>query len=153
MRYAQTSVIEVERSKADIEFVLKKYNATQFAIGTKGGQSVIVFELEGRKVRMDIPLPDKKEDRFWHTPMRGDRRNGAAAHKAYRQGERAIWRQIYLLIKAKLEAIENKVKTVDEMFLPDLVMKDGKTFKEVAIPAINGKFSIKAPELLGARKG
>lgn len=50
---------------------------------------------------------------------------------------RQRWRALALVIKAKLEAIESGITTVDAEFLAHLVLPDGRTYGEFALPQID----------------
>lgn len=52
------------------------------------------------------------------------------------QQERQRWRALVLIIKAKLEAVESGITTIEEEFLPHIVTPTGETFGQWAVPQI-----------------
>lgn len=62
---------------------------------------------------------------------------------------RAAWRELYLLIKAKLVALESKRITIKDEFLAYTVMPDGRTVSEWLQPQLEDAYkSGKMPPLL-----
>ena len=68
MRYAQKTMVSTDRSKAEIEGMLTRYGASQFVSGWQGTRAAIGFEASGRKIRFELPLPDKSDKRLYLTP-------------------------------------------------------------------------------------
>lgn len=116
--YAKGTTVVVSKSKAEIERVLEKYGAKSFGHFSEKGRAIIVFEAKDRRLRFDVPLPPD-------LTMRGAE-----------QLARERWRALLLCIKAKLEAVESKIETFDEAFLSHIVMPDGMTAAQHAIPRI-----------------
>ena len=69
-KYAATTSVTSEKSRAEIERTLSKYGATSFAYGWEETRSVIGFRIENRQVRFVLPLPDRHSREFTHTPER-----------------------------------------------------------------------------------
>jgi hypothetical protein len=91
-----------------------------------------------------LPLPDPKDQRFWVTPARRNKRTPEEAYKEWEQACRTKWRSLCLCVKAKLEAVESGITTFEAEFLAHFVMPGGQTFGEYAIPQLedaarNGK--------------
>jgi hypothetical protein len=53
----------------------------------------------------------------------------------------ARWRALFLVIKAKLEAIDVGILTIEEAFLADTVLPDRHTVAEVMLPQIEGAYT------------
>ena len=68
-------------------------------------------------MRFDLPLPDGDSPRD-------------------QQVQRQRWRALLFCIKAKLESVEAKIETFEEAFLAHVVLPDGKTVGEHALPAV-----------------
>ena len=124
MAYAEKTSVSVSRTKADIEELISRYGAEQFVSGFKGNTAAIGFTISGRQIRFILPLPDKQAREYWYTPGRGNRRTDDAAHTAWEQACRSRWRALYLIVKAKLEAVEAGIST------------DGRTAGEWLAPQI-----------------
>src|SRR5215831_5864853 len=105
-RYAATTEVPSDRSRAEIERTLQRYGADQFMYGWETRQAVIAFRAHGKQVRFELPLPDRRAREFTHTPGRQVLRSDGAQQEAYEQAVRQRWRALALVIKAKLEAVE-----------------------------------------------
>jgi hypothetical protein len=135
-RYAENTSVSVESSRAEIERTLQRYNAASFAYGWDQERALIEFSHEERRIRFVLPLPDKNEKQFTHTPGRGNRRSETDAYKAWEQACRQRWRALALAIKAKLEAVEAGITTFEDEFMAHIVLPDGSTFGRWARPQI-----------------
>ncbi|HWP59474.1 MAG TPA: hypothetical protein VNL14_16400 [Candidatus Acidoferrales bacterium] len=152
--YAKETSVPVERSRAEIEKLLRKYGADQFYSGWKDQAAAIGFRIKNRYCKFILPLPKADEKRFTHF-KRGRSftswipRSPSAAKEAYEQEVRRRWRALALVIKAKLEAVESGITTFEHEFMAHFVMPDGKTFAEHAMPAIEQAYATgKVPALL-----
>jgi hypothetical protein len=127
MPYAVDTKVPVERTKAEIEKLVKKYGAKGFAVGWHDERAQISFVAHERHIRFTIVVPQ-----------------GA-------QLARSRWRTLLLLVKAKLEAVEAKVVTFEEAFVGDIVMPDtGRTVWEMTREQIKLGYAGKpTPLLLG----
>lgn len=134
-RYAENTAVASERTRAEIERTLRRYEATAFAYGWHQGAATIGFTIAARSVRMELPLPDASDSTFAHGPS-GRARGAAGAKQAYEQAVRQCWRAMALVIKAKLEAVAAGISTVEREFLADVVLPDGSTVGDWASPQI-----------------
>lgn len=134
MAYAEKTSVSVAKTKADIEEMVQKYGADQFISGYRDDIAVIGFSLADRQIRFVLPLPDKKD--YLYTPGRGQRRSDDAARTAWEQACRSKWRALYLIIKAKLEAVDAGISTIEREFLSDIVLPDGRTVGEWMAPQL-----------------
>jgi hypothetical protein len=144
MGYAQDTTVPVERSKAEIERVLTKYQASQFVSGwdERQNKAMVQFEMRDRRIRIMVDTPTldsfkmtKRRD-SWGT-MR-DRERTDAQMKGEREKElKRRWRALLLVIKAKLEAVESGISTFEEEFLPYVVTASGRTIGEMILPKLD----------------
>lgn len=149
MAYAEKTSVSVARSKAEIEELIMKYGAEQFVSGVKENMAVIGFSMNGRQIRFILPLPDKQDREFWFTPGRGQKRTEDAAYKEWEQACRSRWRSLYLIVKAKLEAVEAGISTVEREFFYDIVLPDGRTAGEWMAPQIETAYQTgQMPQML-----
>jgi len=145
-RFAATTSVSVDRSRAEIERLLVRYGATAFQYGWEGGLSAISFKLADRYVRIMLPMPDRAEFRRTET---GKRRTDPAADSAYDQAVRQRWRALVLIIKAKLEAITAGITTLEREFLADVVLPSGETAGQWLAPQLEAAYqSGRMPPLL-----
>lgn len=139
-RYAERTEVTSEKSRAEIERTLRRYGANAFAYGWHGLQAHVMFEVADRRIRFVIPMPDPADAKFTETPT-GRERSQTAAEKEYEQAVRQRWRALALVIKAKLEAVDAHISTIEDEFLAHIMLPDGSTVGEQAIPRIRAVYA------------
>lgn len=139
-RYAASTDVSSDRSRAEIERTLTRYGARQFMYGYDQTRAIVGFQINNRQVRFVLPLPDRNDREFTHTPSRGTRRSAAQHEAAYEQAVRQKWRALNLVIKAKLEAVESGIVTFDAEFLAHLVLPDGRTVGDEVVPMVENAY-------------
>ncbi len=144
-RYAEGTSVPVDQSRREVERILERYGASGFGYAwdrreertctdcTRGPAALercevehawsvrtearelvhITFKLKERVVRLDVPMPTKTEA-------------GGSNEKLERR-TRERWRALVLVLKAKLEAVECGISTLESEFLANIVMRDGRT--------------------------
>jgi hypothetical protein len=125
-KYASRTRVPTEKTRTEIERVVKRYGATGFVSGWQGENVRIEFICRARHIRMTMvePAPDL--------------------------AKRQKWRALLLLVKAKLESVDAKIATFEEAFLADIVMPDGRTVWESTREPIKLAYQGgPAPALLG----
>jgi hypothetical protein len=140
-KYAENTSVSVARTKADIEEIIQKYSAQQFVSGFQGCRAAVGFTLENRQIRFIIELPDKSERRFLYTPERGTRRTEEAAVKEWEQACRQKWRALFLVIKAKLEAVDSGISCFEDEFMANIVLPDGTLVGEFIRPQVERAYA------------
>lgn len=136
--YTASTSVSVEKSRAEIEKTLNRYGADAFAYGTDGPQVRIAFRMKDRHFRFSLTLPLKSEKQFT-TYKRGYSEMARATDAAvalWEQACRQKWRALALVIKAKLEAVDAKISTLEDEFMAHLVLPSGETMGEWATPQI-----------------
>ena len=121
--YAQKTKVPIAQSRAEIERLLDRHKAKQYgtAVDYDLRQARVQFRLHERIVRFIITLPDPKK-------------YGQGERLA--QAERQKWRALLLVIKAKLEAVENSIATFEEEFLAHIVLPNDRTVADYVIPQV-----------------
>jgi hypothetical protein len=146
-RYAADTSVSVERSKAEIEKTVARYGASGFASAWAGNQARIGFQIEGVQVQLRLELPSVED--YKRSP-RGRARDREATQKAWEQACRAQWRALALVVKAKLEAVESGISTLEREFLVDLVVPGGGTVGDQLLPGLAKALQTgRLPPLLG----
>lgn len=135
-KYASSTSVSAEKSKAEIERTLARYGASHFVYGTAPTGALVQFNMNDRSIRFTMALPQRNDREFTHTPSRGQERTRAAADEAYDQAIRQRWRALALVIKAKLEAVESEIETFEEAFMSHIVLPDGGTVGDWMLPQI-----------------
>ncbi len=142
MKYAESTTVSSEKSRNEIERILTKYGAQGFLYGWQASSAVIAFEMQGRRVKFILPLPDRDLREFTHTPNRDTLRTEKAANEAYEQALRQRWRALALVIKAKLEAVESGITVFEDEFMAHIVLPDGQTVGSWMKPQIKQAYEI-----------
>ena len=107
MPYANRTRVPTEKTRLEIEQLVKKFGAKGFASGWHEGTARVQFFAHGRHVRFTVTTAS-------------DTREG-----------REKWRALLLLVKAKLVAVDAKIATFEEAFVGDVVLPEtGKTVWE-----------------------
>ena len=126
--YASRTTVPADKTRLDIEAMMKRRGADQFFSGADSERAILAFRLGGRHIRFTLPL--------------GDVRN--------QQHLRSRWRALWLVVKAKLEAVEIGIMTIEEAFLGDTLLPDRRTVAEAMEPQLQLAYRDgKMPPLLG----
>lgn len=117
-RYAERTKVPVAKSRADIEAVLRRYDAEAFGFAWEGSRAMVTFRIAGRYIRMSMDVPE------------GDGLGLGG------QETRQRWRALLLVIKAKLEAVDSGISTIEDEFMAHIVLPDGQTVGDFMKPQI-----------------
>ncbi len=110
--YAQDTNVPAYKSQAEVRQMLAKMGADQFALMEMDGRVVMRFRVRQTTYQIERPaLPDIPK-------------------KSVEQRERAAWRALVLLVKAKMVAIDQGITTVEREFFADVVLRDGSKLIE-----------------------
>ena len=135
MSYAKETSVPVSKTRLDIEYLLKSAGATEYIQGNSGNTHAIAWTLEGKKYRLTMTIPDINSPEVLYTPTKITRAP-SAAKKYWEQLERSMWRQLYIIIKAKLVAVESGIRTMEQEFREDMLLPNGQTVGEYVGPQI-----------------
>jgi hypothetical protein len=80
-----------------------------------------MFQVAKRNVRLDIPMPTERE---------------VGTQSKMEAAARQRWRAVVLVVKAKLEAVESGISTLEAEFLANIVTESGRTIGEVVLPRL-----------------
>lgn len=160
MSYATGTTVPVERTRLQLEALLKERGASQLFMATdhEAGSSILGWTMGGRMVRLAVPLPDPKEPRFkfkrWRNSFTGREWPRERQQQLWDQACRARWRAVLLIVLAKFEAIEAGISTLEREFLSDMVMANGETVGAWVQPQLEEMYaSGRMPRLLPAAAG
>lgn len=136
-RYAATTEVSVAKSRAAIEDLLRTHGATEFATGWDPTHDKMQFRLHDQVVRFLLPRPDPTEARFTQD-KRSPWRTVAATETQKRvdQADRQRWRALYLVIRAKIEAVEAGIAIFEQEFLAFIVQPNGMTIGDILVPRL-----------------
>jgi hypothetical protein len=136
-RYAEGTTVSIERSRAELEALLVRFGATGFLYGWSGQQGMIAFELRGRRCRFVVRPPTEEEMPALREAARKQRQASRDAEKLVDQEIRRRWRELVLLVKAKLVAVESGAASFEEEFLGYLVLPGNITVAERLLPDLD----------------
>lgn len=144
-RYASNTTVSAEKSRIEIERTLARYGAGAFMYGTKDSRAIIQFEMTGKRIRFDLPLPSMSNfEKDGRRAKRSRERQLVAWEKSCRQK----WRALSLAVKAKLEAVDSGITTFEEEFMAHIVLPDGSTAGAWMIPQIENAYLSKTMPLM-----
>jgi hypothetical protein len=153
MAFAATTEVPVAKTKTEIEAMLRKRKATAVGSFEQQGRATLVFEMNDRRIRFELPLPSPMDREHGYSET-GKQRSADATMRSWEQACRSRWRALLLCLKAKLESIESGIESFDTAFLAHIQLDDGYTVGEHAAPVIREHYiSGKMPPLLPAPKG
>jgi len=141
MPYANKTQVSEDRSRAEIERQLRRFGADAFGYYSNGNEAKIAFEYRRIHCQMSVPLPDRNDPVFTHTPISGKRRSQSQAMADWEREVRRRWRSLCLVVKALLVGVQDGVLSFEQAFMPYIVMADGATIYQHALPHIRHALS------------
>lgn len=134
--YAANTTVSESTSRTEIEHILDRYGATDFAFAKNAAKAMIVFQANGRRVRFNVPFPT--EEQCVMTPEGRTRHKASNVKNAQEQETRRRWRALALAIKAKLEVVQSGISTFEEEFLAHIVVpgQEDMTMGEYLVPKL-----------------
>lgn len=156
-KFAEGTKVRPEKSRMEIEQVLKRYGATGFGSAWDEAGARIMFAAHGRRVRFAIPMPPlhNMKPKKGSEPPRwlywdADRRAKWCEDKRELEVRRR-WRALLLVIKAKLEVVQSEISTFESEFLAHIVLPNGQTVGDTLTPQLDTTYKTgKMPPMLGA---
>lgn len=135
MAYAENTTVNAEKSKADIEKIIRRFGGNRFMSGWDDIENYgfVVFDIQNLRLRFTVPMPDHNEGEITDT---GRRRKKESAEKVREQEMKRRWRSLLLVIKAKLEAVETGISTIEHEFLANVVLPNGETIGSKMVPKV-----------------
>lgn len=145
-RYAEGTKVTVPRSREEIEKLLKAYGASGFAFGYDNDVAAILFQLKGRRYRIELHYPPLESFRRTNANVTRTEPQMKAAAEAE---EKRLWRELAIVIKAKLIAVKSGIRTLEQEFFYDTVLTNNQTVGEFMEPQIEEMYKTgKMPPML-----
>lgn len=138
-QYAKNTNVSSELSRIEIERILIRYGAVNFAYAYANGMAMIGFSMHERQIKFVLPLPKKEEYRLTAT---GRTRTENSQYEAWEQACRQRWRALKLVIQAKLEAVECGISLFEDEFMANIVLPGGETVGDSIRPQISEAYRI-----------
>lgn len=132
-RYAEGTDVSVRRSKEQIEALLQQHGAEGFHTGWDADRDIIEFVFHNVQIR--FVLSRANPDDFKHD-RQGRIRRKDVQERQINQYDRQRWRALYLVVRAKLEAVESGLAIFEQEFLGFIVTPDNRTLGEILVPRL-----------------
>lgn len=134
--YASDTSVPIERSRAEIEEMLRRLGSDQIGVVQERLQVVIFFRYNGANFRFTLPLPTPDDPAVKFSPS--NKLRSASDRESIRQQLiRSRWRSLFLTIKAMLVGVEAGIFDFAEIFLPYLIWGDGRTTAQTLLPTVD----------------
>lgn len=147
-RYAEGTTVPAEKTRTEIEKLLRANGATQFASYWDSTREILEAMLGGRRLRFSVPLISFADAKKKPGRPAWDSRTDAQANAYVEAERRRRWRVLLLQLKGKLEAIATGDAMFDREFLGDIVTANGSTVADVVL----GQLGAGTPLQLGTGK-
>jgi hypothetical protein len=141
-QYAAKTNVPTAKTKGEIEAIVERYGASQFASGWDETAAKIGFRMAGRQIAFLLEMPNRTDPKFTQYVSRGSTkwRTSDAAQREWEQACRQRWRALLLVIKAKLEAVETGISTLENEFLANIVLPDGRLVGQWMKPQLEASY-------------
>lgn len=134
-RYAAETEVPVSKTKGAIESLLVLHGAKEFRSGWTETHDTLEFLLHQQRVRFVLPRPDPRDKALTHD-RRGYLRAPSTQQRIREQWDRQRWRALYLVIRAKIEAVEAGIAIFEQEFLAFLVGPNDLTIGDILVPRL-----------------
>lgn len=148
MAYAKNTSVSIERSQEEIKKTLRRYGCERFGVMEERNLAYVAFTINNLNIQIKIELPNQGNEEFQFTPT-GKERAENSAFQAWDQAVRSRWRSLLLAIKAKLEAVECGISSIETEFLPFIVLGNGMTVGQQILPVLQSQAAENRPLALG----
>lgn len=118
MAYASRTTVSVDKTKTEINALLRKNKATATAVFEEETRAAIAFQMHDRRIMFHLPLEKKDDD----------------------QKRRSRWRGLLLCLRAKLESVDAGIESFEDAFLAHVMMPDGLTVGQHTKPMIEKSY-------------
>lgn len=134
-RYAEGTTVTVDKSRQELELLLRQRGAAQFGYFEGDTETVFVYCLHGRRIKHTVVRPIVEVKRL-SKGMTEEEAQKARSEKEYQRR----WRALLLLCKAKFEMIEAGSSTFEAEFLGDTMLPDGSTVGQLMLPRVETSY-------------
>jgi hypothetical protein len=159
-RFAQDTIVAIQKSRGEIQNILTQWGAEgiRWTDDLKGDQVILEFTWGTGgfefMARFHIELPQEEDLHADAIDGRTKKLNKNKLKKLMAQRGKREHRVLLLFLKGAFEAIEEGIMTPEQLFLPHLVGKDGRTVTEAIsrqLPVLltNGATALLPPGIRG----
>ena len=111
-KFAQGTQVSAEKSQMQVSKILKSYKCQSVMIGYEDSVFFVGFIRDKIQVRLYCPVSESEPE------------------------NRRRWRVMRIVLQSKFEIIQCGIKTFEEEFFADIVMPNGKTVWQTALPSV-----------------
>lgn len=135
-RYAAKTRVAPEKSLDEIRRIVGRYGAHEFGTLQRDRERIaeVYFAFKNLRIKIGVTLPTRDQSK--RTSTGRVRSQTSAIDEAHEQAVRQRWRALCLAIKAKLEAVDCGISTIEQEFMPFVVLHDGTTLGEHLVPRL-----------------
>jgi hypothetical protein len=110
-RYAEGTSVDVSKTKSEIDRLLIAHSCTQRAIAVNDATrlTILTFRFQDRIIKLQMASDSSRDER------------------KREQKDREAWRRLLLLLKAKFESIRSGDSSLEQEFLANVMLPDGRT--------------------------
>jgi hypothetical protein len=134
--YARGTEVNVAGSQQEVGRIFMRYGIETYSFGASPGKAVVEFLLGAFPVRVEVPLPPRPAEDKEQNPKTG---RWVQTIPPWEQAVKERWRALVLLLKANLEAVELGLLSVEQAFMPYLILSDGRVLGDMVLPGIRSK--------------
>lgn len=147
-KYAINTETSVDTSKTQISRLLSRYGATTTSINETQQFALVAAEIHGIQIRIRLQFPSKNDPEITMTPTMKFR-SKAGIEKEYQKAMRSTWRALFMILHSRLEEIERGISTVQQAFMPWIMLPDNSIVEDHVLPTIETAYSTgRVPSLL-----
>jgi hypothetical protein len=124
-----TTEVTVDKSIAEIMAILQKSGASEIMSSYNGGAATgLTFVVNTKHGELAFKLPANTEKVYTILIAgRFDSYREDVKARVHKQAERTAWRILKDWVRAQLAIVQTEMVTIDQVFLPYLQLKDGRT--------------------------
>lgn len=134
-RYAEGTEVTVDKSKQEIERLLKSRGADQRIFGEDEVGAQVIFRIAGLKLKFEIIYPSPDDRSITHSKS-GYWMKPAQIKARYDAEIRRRWRVLLIQLKVKFETIDSGAANIGKEFLAYIMLPNGATVSEQVAPSI-----------------
>lgn len=139
-RYAERTEVPVEKTRTEIESTVKRYGATGYSYGWQDNRHVVQFIIQNRRIKIELVLPTMDDEQFKYD-RRDNWRTDKEITKAWEQEVRRKWRVLLLILKSRLEELDEDVP-IEFALTPWILLPNGQTVGSVITERIDAAYQV-----------
>lgn len=128
--YMETTKVSASQTVSQIQALLGQAGASAIMTEYKGGEVFAVsfqIEVEGNPIPFRLPCRDEAIFEILYKRKKRGTHNERVLDTMKDQAKRVAWRQILRWIEAQIALVQTRMVRIEEVFLPYIRAKDGRT--------------------------